>query len=159
MNKKEKKRIIKIVIVICVILLAILCIIMKLNNSGISYLEYDILVEDRSSRPQKGLIMTKSGSIEEGDFEVTPKGGYANIYYYTVINSEKKEKYTIVYQYVYAERNKDAVSIEITTVSEYEIQEAIKKYGLSSKKIKLKKLLDNASKDKYHITEINNYIE
>lgn len=155
----NKKKIIKIVIGVCVILLIILCVVLNLNKSEISYLEYDILVKDRSNRPQKGLIMTKSGTIKEADFKVISTGGYADIYYYTVINSEKKEKYTIVYQDVYAERNKDTVSIEITSVSEYEIQEYTKKYGSSSKMIKLKKLLDRASKDKYQITEINNYTE
>ena len=142
MKNKNVKKIIIIAIILLVVIGIILAILNK-NAISLNRLEYDILVE--SNRYQ----------YEGVDPMYVPDGGYSSNYYYTLINSVKKEKYTIAYQDVWDVHNekgdKDKVTITINKIDDNELQENINKYGKSSKLLSVKKLLDEHSNEKYEV--------
>ena len=88
-----------------------------------------------------------------------PEGGYSTNYYYIVINSDKLEKYTVRYSDIWDVHNErgdiDTISIKKETINKIELESAIKKYGKTNNKKKLKELLDNNIKEKY-VTKIDN---
>lgn len=142
--KKNKKVI--IIIVILLILGMIGVIIKNINRIRLFNLEYDIIVEEHRSQ------------YENIDPMYFSAGGYSTKYYYTVINSKKKEKYTVIYEDVFKVHNEkgnvDEISIEITSLTDNEVREAIDNYGLNSTKGKLRNLLNKTIDEKYKINNI-----
>ena len=140
-NKNVKK-----IIIIAIILLVVIGII----------LAYDILVESNRREYEDTYSTNVQNSEYEGmDPIYAPAGGYSTNYYYTLINSNKKEKYTIVYEDVWDVHNekgdKDKVTITINKIDDNELQENINKYGKSSKLLSVKKLLDEHINEKYEV--------
>lgn len=131
----------RIVILIILFIAALIIFFLSFNNLRFNTLEYDIIVE-------------KHRYQYEG-WEFPPSGGYSTSYFYTVINSEKKEKYILTYQDIWDIHNQrgdvDIVTIEIESISDSELKEAINKYEKNDKKLNLRDLLEQKVKEKYKI--------
>ena len=142
--KKNKKAIIIIVILLVLVIVGV--IIKNINRIKLFNFEYDIIVEEHRSEYENANPMDLSA------------GGYSTKYYYTVINSKKKEKYTVIYEDVFKVHNEkgnvDEISIEITSLTDNEVKEAIDNYGLNSTKGKLRNLLNKTIDEKYKINNI-----
>lgn len=117
------------------------CQITEKNKLG--KLEYDIIVEKESTRTE---------GLNTSEISV---GGYSNHYYYTLINSEKMEKYTISYEDIWQVHNdsgeKDNITINIEKINKDELQEYIDKYGKESKMKKVREMLDESIQEDYEI--------
>ena len=131
----------RIVILIISFIAALIIFFLSFNNLRFNTLEYDIIVE-------------KHRYQYEG-WEFPPSGGYSTSYFYTVINSEKKEKYILTYQDIWDIHNQrgdvDIVTIEIESISDSELNEAINNFGKSEENLKFKDLFKQEVKEKYKI--------
>ena len=131
----------RIVILIISFIAALIIFFLSFNNLRFNTLEYDIIVE-------------KHRYQYEG-WEFPPSGGYSTNYFYTVINSEKKEKYTLTYQNIWDIHNQrgdvDIVTIEIESISDSELNESINNFGKSEENLKFKDLFEQEVKEKYKI--------
>lgn len=140
-----KRKIVNIglIIAMLIMILALLTGCEISNKSRLGKLEYDIVVEKGSTRTE-GLNTSK-----------TPVGGYSTHYYYTLINSEKMEKYTISYEDIWQVHNdsgeKDNITINIEKINKDELQEYIDKYGKESKMKKVREMLDESIQEDYEI--------
>ncbi len=140
-----KRKIVNIglIIAMLIMILALLTGCEISNKSRLGKLEYDIVVEKGSTRTE-GLNTSE-----------TPVGGYSTHYYYTLINSEKMEKYTISYEDIWQVHNdsgeKDNITINIEKINKDELQEYIDKYGKESKMKKVREMLDESIQEDYEI--------
>lgn len=168
MKNKNVKKIIIIVVILLVVIGIILAILNK-NTILLNKLEYDIVVAsnlreyegmDPENIPASENEDMNSTNVQNNEYEgmdtiQVPAGGYSTKYYYTLINSIKKEKYTIVYENVWDVHNergdKDKVTITINKIDDNEIQENTNKYGKTSKLLSVKELLDKDINEKYNI--------
>ena len=134
-------------IIVLVLLIVIIAYINTNNSTYLDNIKYDVLIAEHRYE------------YEDVDDIMIPEGGYSSNYYYIVINSDKLEKYTVIYSDILDVHNErgeiDTISIKKETINKIELQSAIKKYGKTNNKKKLKELLDNNIKEKY-ITEIDN---
>ena len=150
-QQRERKKLIgKKYLKIITIIIAITALVGGLvffnwNRIQLECFEYDILIEEYRYE------------YEGVPSNMQPAGGYSSNYYYQVINSEKKEKYVVVYQDVWSAHNekgdKDILSIGIMPVTNEEIEDYINQYGKVSR-TKLKKLLNKTIKENYKIEKI-----
>ena len=139
-----------IVLTSIIVLVLLITIIVYINTNNSAYLDnikYDVLIAEHRYE------------YEDVDDSMIPEGGYSTNYYYIVINSDKLEKYTVRYSDIWDVHNErgdiDTISIKKETINKIELESAIKKYGKTNKKNKLKELLDNNIKEKY-VTKIDN---
>ena len=139
----------KKIIIITSIIILIIGIILKLNINKIklSLIKYDVLIE-KHRYEYEGI----------NNQAMIPAGGYSTNYFYTVINTEKKEKYTVTYQDIYDIQNKkgniDTLKINIIKMKDKEIEKVKKTYKLNKRKKRLTSLLNKTINEKYKITEI-----
>ncbi len=139
----------KKIIIITSIIILIIGIILKLNINKIklSLIKYDVLIE-KHRYEYEGI----------NNQAMIPAGGYSTNYFYTVINTEKKEKYTVTYQDIYDIHNKkgniDTLKINIIKMTDKEIEKVKKTYKLNKRKKRLTSLLNKTINEKYKITEI-----
>ena len=139
----------KKIIIITSIIILIIGIILKLNINKIklSLIKYDVLIE-KHRYEYEGI----------NNQAMIPAGGYSTNYFYTVINTEKKEKYTVTYQDIYDIQNKkgniDTLKINIIKMTDKEIEKVKKTYKLNKRKKRLTSLLNKTINEKYKITEI-----
>ena len=109
---------------------------MSFDKISLDTLNYDILISD---------FKVRNPEIE---------GGFATIKHAVLVNSEKKEMYTIKYQDVWDIHEKrghiDSVSIEIEKLSNDEISK-IKKENSTQEISKIKEFLNTYIKSNYKI--------
>lgn len=131
----------RIVILILIFIVALIIFFLSFNNLRFNTLKYDIIVE-------------KHRYQYEG-WEFPPSGGYSTNYFYTVINTEKKEKYILTYQNIWDIHNQrgdiDTITVEIESISDSELEEAVNKYEKNDQKLKFKDLFEQEVKEKYKI--------
>ena len=134
-------------IIVLVLLIIIIAYINTNNSVYLDNIKYDVLIAEHRYE------------YEDVDDSMIPEGGYSTNYYYIVINSDKLEKYTVRYSDIWDVHNErgdiDTISIKKETINKIELESAIKKYGKTNNKKKLKELLDNNIKEKY-VTKIDN---
>ena len=101
---------------IAIIILTLLITIMVCYSTYLDRIKYDILIEEHRYE------------YEEGMLQLT---GYATNYYYTIINSEKLEKYIATYCDVWSVHNEngkiDTVNIKKESINKIELADAINK--------------------------------
>lgn len=144
----KQSKVLKIGIIVLSVLIIIGVIVLYnmfvYPKSLLANLEYDILIEEHRNQ--------YAGMAD------IPATGYSTTYYYTVINSTKKEKYTLIYQDVWDIHNQngdiDSIKIEIEEITDEEVQRAINEYGKKNKKSKLKDLFEQNIEEKYRIKSI-----
>lgn len=136
--------IVSIIVILCVAVIVILLIGNKGNSTNeLASFEYDVLIEEHRHQ-------------YEGVPDVlVPAGGYSTTYYYTVINSEEKEKYVVAYQDVWDIHNErgdlDTVTVNVEELTDSEIENAINQYGKNEKKSNLQDLIEKEVDEKYTI--------
>ena len=133
----------KLLLIICCIVILACCFIgIKLTGSSFGSLKYNVVVEEHRFE-YEGV---------EGEIPAT---GYSSNYFYTLVNTKKKEKYEITYQDVWDVHNekgdKDKLSYKITKLSNIEVRDYEEKYGKSDKLKKVKSLVATHTKEKYDI--------
>lgn len=143
----KKKFIIYLTLLIVLVLGTIILIKPEFNGDEIDDFKYDI------------LVLEHRYEYEDVDPHLIPETGYSSSYYYTVINSEKLEKYIIIYTDVWNAHNergeKDTVSIKKELIDKTELENAIKQYGKTKNMNSLKKLLDKNINEEYIIYTID----
>ena len=123
------------------------------NPDGLKHsfesLKYDIIVEKHRYQ-YEGVEPTQ-----------IPLGGYSDTYYYTVVNSELHEKYTIAYEDVWDVHNArgdyDTITIETTKVSDDELNSLIEAYGKLSQQYSVKDFFEDDVKESYIIKGTKEY--
>lgn len=139
----KKRKILKVGIIILITLLVLgLIIFFRLfiyPKLRFAKLKYDILIKEHYNN-----VAESGDNFETGAFLVTS---------YTVLNSEKREKYTLTYHDVLY-NGVDYIRIKIEKISEEELQDAIKKYGKDDEKFKLKDLFEQNVEEEYRVYPI-----
>lgn len=132
--KKNKFK--KMIIPLLILIICIVIFILLFDKISLDTLNYDILISD---------FKVRNPEIE---------GGFATIKHAVLVNSEKKEMYTIKYQDVWDIHEKrghiDSVSIEIEKLSNDEISK-IKKENSTQEISKIKEFLNTYIKSNYKI--------
>ena len=138
-----KKRFIIISIIVLTLLITIIIYTNIRYSIYLDCIKYDILIEEHRYE------------YEGIDDSMIPLGGYSTNYYYTVINSDKLEKYTVRYSDIWTVHNEkgdiDTIIIKKESIDKFELEYTIKKYGKNNEKNKLKELLNKNIKEKYVI--------
>lgn len=137
--------IVSIIVILCVVAVIVILLIGNKGNSTneLASFEYDVLIEEHRYQ------------YEGVPDELVPVGGYSTTYYYTVINSEEKEKYVVAYQDVWGIHNErgdlDTVTVSVEELTDSEIENAINQYGKNEKKSNLQDLIEKEVDEKYTI--------
>ncbi len=136
---------------IAIVSLALLPNKTKPVDKSFDSLQYDIIVEKHRYE------------YEGWNPEEVPVGGYSTNYYYTVINSELHEKYTIIYQDVWSVHNErgdiDTITVTTEVVSDEDIDLYIEKYGKQDHLLSVKDFFEADVKEEYLIKGTNDYEE
>lgn len=136
-NKNAKKtNLKKIIILLLIAITVVLIFVLSFDRISLNILNYDIVVSD---------FKVRNPELE---------GGFATVQYAVLVNTEKKEKYTIDYQDVWDIHEKngniDSVSIEIEKLSDDEIAE-IKNNYTKQEILKIEQFLNMYIKSNYKI--------
>ena len=135
----------------CVAIVSLALFVKK--DDGIKHnfesLKYDIVIEKHRYQ-YEGVDPTQ-----------IPIGGYSNTYYYTVVNSELHEKYTIAYEDVWDVHNArgdyDTITIETTKVGDDELNSLIEAYGKLSQQYNVKDFFEDDVEESYIIKGSKEY--
>lgn len=139
--------------ILCIIFVSLALLPNKLAKDENSFdkLQYDIIIEKHRYE------------YEGWNPAEIPETGYSTNYYYSVINSERHEKYTIVYQDVWSVHNErgdyDTISISTETVSDEDLDKYIEKYGKNAHLLSVKDFFEADVKEEYLIKGSKTYDE
>ena len=139
--------------ILCIIFVSLALLPNKLAKDENSFdkLQYDIIIEKHRYE------------YEGWNPAEIPETGYSTNYYYSVINSERHEKYTIVYQDVWSVHNErgdyDTISVSTETVSDEDLDKYIEKYGKNPHLLSVKDFFEADVKEEYLIKGSKSYDE
>ena len=112
-------------------------------NRNFESLKYDIIVEKHRYQ------------YEGVDPSQIPIGGYSDIYYYTLVNSELHEKYTITYEDIWDVHNErgdyDTITVDTTKISDDELNSLIEAYGKLGHQLHVQDFIEGDVKESYII--------
>ena len=139
--------------ILCIIFVSLALLPNKPNTDRKDFdaLKYDIIIEKHRYE------------YEGWNPAEIPETGYSTNYYYSVINSEKHEKYTIVYQDVWSIHNErgdyDTISVTTETVNDEDLDKYIEKYGKNPRLLSVKEFFEADVKEQYLIKGTKAYDE